>query len=121
MTRFAGDGLSRPLVRAPRRRHIAERHRAARGQARRAIDRFERKARSKTSLQALEKLAVEENGSYRIRSDPPVLFPLRDLPAEYDPAVARGRRPRRVRRLQGHRSPTIDAASSTASRPSTSA
>ena len=51
------------------------------------LDRFERKARSKTSLQALQKLAVEENGRYRIRSDPPVLFPLRDLPAEYDPAT----------------------------------
>jgi uncharacterized protein (DUF2252 family) len=48
------------------------------------LSRFERKARAKTSLQALEKLAVEENGHYRIRSDAPVLFPLRELPAEYD-------------------------------------
>jgi uncharacterized protein (DUF2252 family) len=48
------------------------------------LDRFERKARSKTSLQALDKLAIEENGKYRIRSQAPVLFPLRDLPAEYD-------------------------------------
>lgn len=48
------------------------------------LDRFERKARSKTSLQALEKLAVEENGRYRIRSQAPVLFPLRELPEEYD-------------------------------------
>lgn len=48
------------------------------------LDRFGRKARSKTSLQALGKLAVEEGGRYRIRSDPPVLFPLRDLPAEED-------------------------------------
>ncbi len=48
------------------------------------LSRFERKARSKTSLQALEKMAVDDNGHYRIRSDPPVLFPLRDLPADYD-------------------------------------
>jgi uncharacterized protein (DUF2252 family) len=54
------------------------------------LDRFERKARAKTSLQALEKLAIEENGHYRIRSDPPVLFPLRDLPAEYDAPALEG-------------------------------
>jgi uncharacterized protein (DUF2252 family) len=48
------------------------------------LDRFERKARSKTSLQALDKLAIEENGKFRIRSQAPVLFPLRELPAEYD-------------------------------------
>ena len=52
------------------------------------LGRFERKARSRTSLQALRKLAVEENGRFRIRSDPPVLFPLRDLPGDYDaPAI----------------------------------
>ena len=46
--------------------------------------RFEQKAVSRTSMQALDKLAEEVDGRYRIRSDPPVLFPLRDLPAEYD-------------------------------------
>ena len=52
------------------------------------VDAFERKAKTKTSLQALEKLAVEEDGRFRIRSDAPVLFPLRDLPGEYDaPAI----------------------------------
>ena len=35
-------------------------------------------------MQALDKLAEDVDGRYRIRSDPPVLFPLRDLPAEYD-------------------------------------
>ncbi len=49
------------------------------------LDRFERKARSKTSLQALEKLTVEEDGVRRIRADPPVLYPLRALPDEQDP------------------------------------
>ena len=48
------------------------------------LSRFERRARSKTSLQALAKLAEDVNGRYRIRSQPPVLVPLRDLPAEYD-------------------------------------
>jgi uncharacterized protein (DUF2252 family) len=48
------------------------------------LDRFERRARSKNNLQALRKLAVEVDGRYRIRSDPPVLFPLRDLPSDLD-------------------------------------
>jgi uncharacterized protein (DUF2252 family) len=48
------------------------------------LDRFERRARSKTSLKALAKLTDRVDGHYRIRSDPPVLFPLRDLPAGYD-------------------------------------
>ncbi len=37
-----------------------------------------RKARSKNSLQALSKLAERVDGTYRIKSDPPVLVPLRD-------------------------------------------
>jgi uncharacterized protein (DUF2252 family) len=48
------------------------------------LDRFQRHARKKTSLQALRKLAVSVDGEYRIRTDPPVLFSLRDLPGEYD-------------------------------------
>ena len=51
------------------------------------IGRFEKRARSKTSLQALSKLAEEVDGRYRIRSQPPVLVPLRDLPPEYDSAA----------------------------------
>ena len=38
-----------------------------------------RSARDRDSLQALTKLAVEVDGEYRIRSDPPVLVPLREL------------------------------------------
>jgi uncharacterized protein (DUF2252 family) len=49
------------------------------------LARFERRAQSKTSLQALSKLAEEANGRYRIRSQPPVLIPARDLPTEYGP------------------------------------
>lgn len=48
------------------------------------VERFNRKARHKTSVQALEKLAERVDGRYQIRSDPPVLFPLRDLPGDYD-------------------------------------
>ena len=58
----------------------------SRGLAKR-LARFERRARSKTSLQALAKLAEDVDGRYRIRSQPPVLVPLRDLPAEYDVAA----------------------------------
>lgn len=45
----------------------------------RRIDRFVRRSRSKTSLQALDKLTVEVDGRRRIRSDPPVLHRVRDL------------------------------------------
>jgi len=48
------------------------------------IDRFNRRARAHTNLQALQKLAEEVDGRYQIRSDPPVLFPMRELPSEYD-------------------------------------
>ena len=51
------------------------------------LARFERRARTKTNLQALSKLAEDVNGRYRIRSQPPVLVPLHDLPAEYDAAA----------------------------------
>jgi uncharacterized protein (DUF2252 family) len=50
------------------------------------IDRFEERARSRNSVRALRSLTVERDGKYQIRSDPPVVFPLRDLPAEYDTA-----------------------------------
>ncbi len=54
---------------------------------RKRLGRFERKARSRTSLQAMKKLTEEVDGRLQIRSDPPLLVPLRDLPDEYDPAV----------------------------------
>jgi uncharacterized protein (DUF2252 family) len=50
--------------------------------------RFERRARARTSLQALRKLAEEVDGRYRIRAQPPEVVPLRDLPGEYDPPAA---------------------------------
>ncbi len=53
----------------------------------RRVDRFQRRATGKTSLGALAKLAVSTDDGWRIRSEPPVLFPLRDLPAEYDAAA----------------------------------
>jgi uncharacterized protein (DUF2252 family) len=53
----------------------------------RRVDRFQRRARSKTSLQALKKLTVQVDGRRRIRSDPPALLPLDDLGAEYDTDV----------------------------------
>lgn len=50
----------------------------------RRLERFEKRARKKTSLRALKKLAVNVYGRYQIRSDPPLLVPLRDLPEEYE-------------------------------------
>ena len=51
------------------------------------LDRFARRAQTKTSLKAFGKLAGLTDGRYQIRSDPPVLFPLRELPRDYDAAA----------------------------------
>lgn len=40
-------------------------------------------AKKKDSRHVLDKLAIEINGEYRIRSDPPFLIPLRDLAQRY--------------------------------------
>jgi uncharacterized protein (DUF2252 family) len=50
------------------------------------VDRFSSKARRHTSLQALAKLTEVVDGRYRIRSQPPLLVPLRELPDEASPA-----------------------------------
>ncbi len=42
-----------------------------------------RKAQRKTSLNALDKLAEDVEGRYRIRNDPPFLLPIRCLPDRY--------------------------------------
>ena len=60
---------------------IAER---AGGKRAKRITKFQRKAESKDSLQALSKLGEKVDGAYRIRSDPPVLVPLRDVPDAAD-------------------------------------
>lgn len=52
---------------------------------RRTVDRYAREARARDNLQALNKLAEKVDGRYRIRSDPPLLVPLRDLSTENDP------------------------------------
>ncbi len=44
------------------------------------LSRFRKRATHKTSQQALEKLAEVVDGEWRIRSEPPVLFPLREMP-----------------------------------------
>jgi uncharacterized protein (DUF2252 family) len=46
--------------------------------AARSIERIETKARSKDNLQAQQRLAVEVDGQYQIRNDPPVLLRLTD-------------------------------------------
>lgn len=51
------------------------------------LGRFARKAESRTSLQAMEKLTEVVDGRLQIRSDPPLLVPLRNLADQYDPAV----------------------------------
>ncbi len=48
------------------------------------LDRFRKRATRKTSQQALEKLAEVVDGTWRIRHEPPVLFPLHELPGNED-------------------------------------
>ena len=59
------------------------------------------KFRSKGSLRALSKLAEKVDGTYRIRSQPPLLLPLRDLA---DPADRDSLRTRVESSLAGYRS-----------------
>lgn len=54
----------------------------------RRLTRFERRARSRTSLQALDKLATRADGTLRIRSMPPLLVPLAELPIKVDKDAA---------------------------------
>ena len=51
----------------------------------RGLDRFATKAQTRDSLSALTKLAVEVDGKYQLRSDPPLLIPLRELADERQP------------------------------------
>jgi uncharacterized protein (DUF2252 family) len=51
---------------------------------RKAITKASNKARSRTSQQALSKYATEIDGKLRIRSEPPLLASIRDMPAESD-------------------------------------
>ena len=43
------------------------------------VSRIRQKARASDNLKALHTLAYEENGEFRIRSDPPILLPLREI------------------------------------------
>lgn len=53
------------------------------------LERFRKKATRKTSQHALEKLAEVVDGTWRIRREPPVLFPLSELPGNDDPEMLR--------------------------------
>jgi uncharacterized protein (DUF2252 family) len=52
---------------------------------RKRLDQYVAKAQSRDNLQALSKLAVKVDGRYQLRSDPPLLVPIRDLGDEYNP------------------------------------
>lgn len=53
------------------------------------VSRFQNRARSRTSLQALRKLTTRESGSLRIRSQPPLLVPIDMVPTEVDQDTVR--------------------------------
>ena len=52
---------------------------------RRTVDRYARDAQTRDNLQAFNKLTERVDGRYRIRSDPPLLVPLRELSTENGP------------------------------------
>ena len=54
------------------------------GHRTRGCPRFESRARSKTSLQALKKLTTRESGHLRIRNQPPLLVPMASCRSHYD-------------------------------------
>ncbi len=51
------------------------------------LDRFEKRARSKDSRQAVGKLTEVVDGRRQIATQPPVLFPFRALPSDFDAAA----------------------------------
>ncbi len=51
---------------------------------RKAFDKSVKKAHRRSSLRAFKKLAETVDGRPRIRNDPPLLIPLRDLPKQFD-------------------------------------
>jgi uncharacterized protein (DUF2252 family) len=48
-------------------------------------EKFARKARSKNSVHAFDKLAEQADGGFRIASQPPLVVPLREIPHDEDP------------------------------------
>ncbi len=57
----------------------------SRKKQRKAFDKGVKKAHRRNSLRSFKKLAETVDGRPRIRSDPPLLIPLRDIPKEFDP------------------------------------
>jgi uncharacterized protein (DUF2252 family) len=78
----------------------------------RGLDRFAAKAHTRDSLQALTKLTVEVDGKHQIRSDPPLLLPLREVGEEHHPdqleAVVAEDFRRYAESLEGHRRRLLD-------------
>ena len=52
---------------------------------RKRVDKFVRKARTKDSLHALNKLAEKVDGSYQIKAQPPLLVPIREVVEDVQP------------------------------------
>ncbi|MGB6425450.1 MAG: DUF2252 family protein, partial [Solirubrobacterales bacterium] len=57
--------------------------------ARKRFDKGTKKAHRRNSLHSFKKLAETVDGQPRIRSDPPLLIPLRDMPEQFDPEKGR--------------------------------
>ena len=65
--------------------HEGAKTKGKKGKAARRARKMLDKARSKDCLRALRKLAIEEDGRYRIKAEPPNIVPLSDLPADEHP------------------------------------
>ena len=90
MAEFAGmaaldvwySRLSEAEIEDLQQEEISEKHR-------KRTEKFAEKARKKDSARELEKIGYQEDGKHRIKSDPPLLVPLRDLPRADDPEYVR--------------------------------
>ncbi len=91
MARFADQSTSSSGTTTSTWRRSAPTAGLAAQELEKRLERFRRRATRKTSQHALEKLAEVVDGKWRIRYDPPVLFPLDHLPGNEDQEVLRPR------------------------------
>ena len=74
---YAQATVDKIIAAAPKKKH------------RQKLSKVAAKARSKDSLKALSKLTEHVDGKYRIKSEPPLLLPLRELVQSMDPDALR--------------------------------
>ena len=98
MASFAGMGTLDVFYSHLRAEDLLEQ---LKGKQRKGAEKVVDKARMKDSLQALSKLAIEVDGEYKIASMPPIVVPLREMPAEVLPDDLEGTLKEQLRTYRG--------------------